>query len=438
MKLEASSESPSPPRNWLSSFELAPASGSSVAALDGLRAFAVIAIFLRHSWGLAGSPSLLVPLSKVGLRDVSLDSIMVMSSNGVDLFFVLSGYLLSRSFIASAARGAPRPDLRKYFKARLFRIAPAYWFALATLVLIFIPALNQSPTTFSGRGALSAISHAFGLQTVLPFSYGIWGAGSPYWTLTIEILFYAALPWVVRPFLSRRWWLAGIAATIVTFAWLTGARWGFPGMMKGLADHSLRDGASTEFVRFWLSKQLPGYALSFAIGIMVARIAYDRQRKLSREMKLVPPALFVAGVAIIVASMHLLGRATLDHKYYDGLVLMSDRSTSAVSFYFLEGPTMAIGFGLILLGIVWASDAGWTAIFRLKVLRLVGILGFSIYLWHMPFLYLYNHLEQLNGLSAGTRWARLMLITTLSLAFVSLFSFFCIEKPMIKRGRAKT
>ena len=54
---------------------------------------------------------------------------------GVALFFVLSGFLLSRPWVREVQTDAQRPRLGRYFKHRLARILPAYWVALAAILL---------------------------------------------------------------------------------------------------------------------------------------------------------------------------------------------------------------------------------------------------------------------------------------------------------------
>jgi len=89
--------------------------------LESLHGIAISQVFAMHSsgWilgGLAGSSSLLVAL-------VMIDRL------GVDLFFVLSAFLLSLPFLEDAA-GGPRVPVRRYFERRVLRIVPAYYVAV--------------------------------------------------------------------------------------------------------------------------------------------------------------------------------------------------------------------------------------------------------------------------------------------------------------------
>ncbi|MEO6570810.1 MAG: acyltransferase family protein, partial [Ilumatobacteraceae bacterium] len=100
-------------------------SARSVPELDGLRGIAVLMVFLRHAWSFGGSPDY-----ALGNGDVALSTLLSMLGTGVELFFVLSGFLVARRFVAAAELGQPRPSLRRYARDRVFRIVPLYWVIL--------------------------------------------------------------------------------------------------------------------------------------------------------------------------------------------------------------------------------------------------------------------------------------------------------------------
>lgn len=425
---------------WIRRFELAPAGASSIPALDGLRALAVIAIFLRHSWGLSGQARVVLPIPFTS-GDIDLSPLVVMMSNGVDLFFVLSGFLLARSFVAADLEGRPRPSLRRYARTRAYRILPAYWFALAGLMLFFAPLLLSSPEVYSKVGVATFASHAVVLQTANPLSYGRWSIASPYWTLTIEVLFYAVLPFVVAAFYRRRALVGLAASAVVSFVWLWLARDQLGWLVDAVVDVSRRSGASPEFARFFLSKQVIAFALSFGAGIAAASLFERGQRAEGRPPWWAGPAFgrlcLAAGVAATLAAMTWLGRRSLRDSYYDGIVLMSSGSRSATAFYYLESTSMAVAFGLVLYGVALLRNGRLTSVLRRPGLRVVGILGFAIYLWHMPFLYLYNRIEPIFSLPPGWHWLWLTVAAGAATLAVGLVSFFLVEKPWIERGRAR-
>ncbi len=95
--------------------------------LDLLRAFAIIVVVIYH----AGIFGFTLP------RDWHRFGWI-----GVDLFFVLSGYLIGGQLLASLARGHPI-NLRRFFARRALRIMPAYFVILA--IYFCLPSLREFP-----------------------------------------------------------------------------------------------------------------------------------------------------------------------------------------------------------------------------------------------------------------------------------------------------
>ena len=94
--------------------------------VDALRAFAAIAVLGTHAAIFAGAD---YPGSEVGRYAQRLEV-------GLTIFFVISGFLLYRPFVAARVRSASGPRVAAYAWRRLLRIAPAYWVALTSPPLL--------------------------------------------------------------------------------------------------------------------------------------------------------------------------------------------------------------------------------------------------------------------------------------------------------------
>lgn len=414
------------------------ASGESLPALDGIRALAVIGIFARHSWGLTGSVRVVVPVPG---GDIDLSPLIVMLSNGVDLFFVLSGFLLARSFISADLRGLPQPDLRRYFRLRLFRIVPAFWVVLAALLIFFVPGTLHPDLVYSMVGLKVVLSHVVMLQTIFPWAYGVWGPGSPFWTLTIEVIFYATVPWLARLFFRNRWTWGLPLCTAVTFGWMWFVRSGLSEPLRDLiVDHGARAGADDIFARFFLSKQFPGHLFDFAVGMTVASIYVQfRAGRRGRILTALSTrwgsiACMAAGTLVVLFAMRVLGTWTLTHTYFDGTLLMSASDRTALLFYYFEEPAMAAGFGLLLLGAVLGPPSA-SRVLSIAPLRLVGIVGYSVYLWHMPLLYQYAAMSWMMRIDPGPRWIIMMVFVGGIIMLLSMATYALVERPFINLGR---
>ncbi|MGO9102598.1 MAG: acyltransferase family protein [Mycobacterium sp.] len=108
---------------------------------------------------------------------------------GVAVFFVISGFLLYRPFVASRLLGKPPPATVRYAKRPALRIVPGYWVALTALALF--PGL---PGVFT-----SDWWRFYGFMQVYNAATAFQGL-KPAWSLCVEVSFYVLLPiyaWVM-------------------------------------------------------------------------------------------------------------------------------------------------------------------------------------------------------------------------------------------------
>ncbi|RKH05638.1 acyltransferase [Corallococcus sp. CA053C] len=159
--------SPQPPSASLS---------SRLPGLDTLRVFAILGVVGRH-YPHTGAPAWFAETTRFGWT-------------GVDLFFVLSGFLIGRQLLEPIAAGE-RPQLLSFYLRRLFRILPSYWAVLALYALV--------PTV---RGAESMGP----LWKFLTFTQNIGFEGGPFghaWSLCVEEQFYLVLPLLILALAPR-------------------------------------------------------------------------------------------------------------------------------------------------------------------------------------------------------------------------------------------
>jgi peptidoglycan/LPS O-acetylase OafA/YrhL len=150
-----------------------PVSTPRLRGLDLLRAAAIALVLMTHYCGfVSGQPTFGV-VGKVGWA-------------GVDLFFVLSGYLIGNQLLAPAARGEPL-SLRAFFVRRLLRTLPNYYVVLAVYWLFPGPPLGGSAMAAPWR--FLTFTQNFGLAYGQTFTHS--------WSLCIEEQFYLLLPLVV-------------------------------------------------------------------------------------------------------------------------------------------------------------------------------------------------------------------------------------------------
>jgi len=167
--------------------------GPYIPALDGLRWLAMALVFLQHFQLAIVSTTLDRSVSPdPGLR--TLYDLRV----GVELFFVISGFILGVPFVTERVLGKERVELRAYFLRRLTRIEPPYAIALALFTMGWLLVGREPEITL--RHALASLFYVHNL---------VYGAFHPQainmvtWSLEIEVQFYVLAPVLAGVFMLR-------------------------------------------------------------------------------------------------------------------------------------------------------------------------------------------------------------------------------------------
>jgi len=167
-----------------------------VAALDGLRGFAILAVLLFHTLG--NDPF------GTSLLAQTVYQITRWGYTGVDLFFVLSGFLITRILLWSREN---ENFYQVFYFRRLLRIAPLYYLAVV-LVFFILPLIGL----YHPERGLSMVFEPFSIQiwywlnaSNVPTAFHPMQVTllSHYWTLAVEEQFYLVWPTIVRRFSIR-------------------------------------------------------------------------------------------------------------------------------------------------------------------------------------------------------------------------------------------
>ena len=319
---------------------------TDVPVLDGFRGLAVLWIVLGHCWNELGGR---VPLDGGVLR-----SIFVTSYMGVDMLFIVSGFVLFLPVVVDGTIG----DHRKYALRRAARIVPAFY---AALVLSYAV---SSVVGGSRLGPGAWLSHAlfFHAQShdVSKVGFGINGA---MWTMSVEVLFYIALPLVAawyrrRPFLGLVLAFAGaeiwhlLTLNLPALVANTGITW-----------------AGTEQAQLRMALAFPGYLPQFATGMtaawMFVRLREHRERSASHAV-LAQAAAFTGALAIAYlrgweGAGNLAGP-------FDHWVKTADRT------FFFGVLVLATALATTRTQWLWANP----------VSRTLGRISYGTYLAHLP------------------------------------------------------
>jgi peptidoglycan/LPS O-acetylase OafA/YrhL len=343
------------------------APGGRDGALDGLRALAALGVVVLHV-SLYTTDRALPPWD---LGDGALHGLRL----GLVLFFVLSGYLLVRPWLATAAGAALRPRLGVYALRRAARVLPAYYVALVGAALV-LWGTDSARMAESGDLPLLALM----LQNWSPTAAG--RLNPPAWTLCVEVSFYALLPLLgfllvrTRARAGRQIAVCGalIAVSVAFNVWVN--RSGLPGQL-----HST----------------LPGCLYAFACGMGAAALSTRfRPGRAARW------ALIATGLALAAA---------------DALLHLPLRGPGVA---FWQDLPAALGFAAVVAGVAGAPPG----LLAFPPLRWIGVRSYGLYLWHYPVILLFTTRDNLPDTMLGA----LAICLPVSLTLAAL-SWRLVERP---------
>ena len=372
--------------------------------LDGVRAVALLSVFGYH-FGLPVDP--VMRFGGIGYRIIpNLDL-------GVEIFFVLSGFLIFRPFAEANLLGTPFPKVGAYAIRRVSRIYPAYWVALTAFLILGEVKING--------GFLRYLAHYGLVQTYLPgdLRYAFDGIG-PAWSLVVEVSFYVLVP-ILAVLLRHASFGAhlGALASITAFGYV---------MRAFTIWHPLDDKLGG-----WLKSGVGVLPLALAAlgpGMVLAVLSVARSQ---RAYKLFQPVWLWWLVAVAGLGVLTVAAPT-------SVAAQFRSSTGSAEFWHrMVTPIIAVAFvGPCVLG-----DGARSSLFRILRARWlvgIGVVSYGAYLWHHPLLLDSPgdlvHLS-FRGLVGRSMWVVAILAVgflALTIVFATM-SWFGVERPAQRCAR---
>ncbi|WP_270889447.1 acyltransferase family protein [Pedococcus sp. 5OH_020] len=368
-------------------------------ALDGLRAVAVVAVVLTHAGYWTGRYGHGFGAAFLARMD-----------SGVAVFFVISGFLLFRPWLLSAA--VPQrhtPSLQRYAVRRALRILPAYWLAVV-LCLVLVP--QQQHVT-----ALDWVRHALLLQI---YRFGWFREGlTQTWSLATEASFYAALP------------LFGLAV-----AWWLRRAWSAPTALAACAALGavpvgwqiwLHAGAHQVMGGFWLPAYLGWFAAGMALAVVRVHLdahAPDQESRWWRAEALgrYPFTCWAVTAAALLAAMTPVAGPRS---------LTADTAGQAV--------TKALLYGVVGTSLVWPAVFGRSPLTMVvlanRPLRYLGDISYGMFLYHL--LVLTWVMRVLGYPVFSGQVVQVFPLTVVGSAALAAVSFRFLERPFIRLGHRR-
>jgi peptidoglycan/LPS O-acetylase OafA/YrhL len=339
--------------------------------LDGLRGLAIIMVMQFHSQG----------------------QISRLCSGrggwwGVEIFFVLSGFLIT-SIILDEQKHTKNINLRNFYTRRLIRLVPALA-AYLGLILFMNPFVSPNPAV----AVLIAVAYLSDFDLALHLGHIANSGLDITWSLGIEEKYYAVWPLMAK---HVRNWLPTIAVStiIMCIAWrgfliLHGATW--------IRMHAL-------------DTHVDGIMLG---SLMSTLLCKHRARRLLIKI-LGHRNLSIALFVLTLCLCRIIGRP-------DKIVDCSQN----LLFFCLILPGMSLLFAVLIVSLYLTDDSVVKRIMSWRPLTWVGDISYSLYLWHsFAFLIIVGRIVGLPAEIAG--WC-------LAFCFAGL-SYYCIERPCSRLRR---
>ncbi len=362
------------------------ASPARLPGLDTLRALAIVAVICYHISGRL--PYRLASVAHFGWM-------------GVDLFFVLSGYLIGSQLLKPCIAGEPL-RLRDFYRRRLFRILPAYLVVLA--VYFLVPGFRE-------QTGISPLWEFLTFTENLFVDYGKNQAFSHVWSLCVEEHFYLVLP-VLAIWLTRRpafWKTASLLAFCVALGICIRA-WTLIHVLRPLS--GTEDGFGLAYIeRIYYPTCTHCDGLLAGLSLALVRLFRPGWWAAASRRG---HGLFVAGSGLIGLSMWLFA-----HRFES---VTGPAAVGTIAGY----PLLSAGIGMLVASSI--SRNGWLARTHIPGARLVATLAFSLYLSHKIILHLdQEHLPRI--VNAGLYPQLLLYAVTCTAAAAVLYLY--VERPFL-------
>ena len=353
--------------------------------LDLLRTFAIFLVFTSHF--------------RIFAKDLWFGQLGDFGWVGVDLFFVLSGYLISTQLFKEIKRTGTL-SFKNFYIRRGFRIWPNYFFVLA--IYFMVPAVIE-------RGQLAPLWKFLTFTQNFDLNFTVYGAFSHAWSLCVEEQFYLVLP-VLLIFLVPRLNTRKTVMVILGI-YLLGLIIRHHAWMKWVAEYYFREHRKGMYGVFYREVYYPTYCRldSLATGVGIAALKYYRADLWSKFEKY--------GNLFLFAACTTLAAAFFIAQDEYGLVASSIGYT-----------VNALAFGLFLMAAL--SSNGFLANFRAHWVTVSANLAFAFYLTHKSMIHFCKQWFANWGLDPGS--ILYPLGTLVFCLITSSILYFAIEKPFLR------
>jgi peptidoglycan/LPS O-acetylase OafA/YrhL len=361
--------------------------------LDALRGIAITLVFLTHVEGQINGFQAwkhgFGPWRAFGMA----------GHTGVSLFFILSGFLIGRPFLAELA-GGPRVARTVYAARRVLRIMPLYVFYVVLAAIVNASAAGD---------VLRAVPYLFFLQAFPGLTVPLPNFSWVWWSLATEAHFYVLLPLAVA--YGRRVATVALVAVIGLYA----------AFIAGLFPAQVTQGPNA------LAHSIIGRTPLFLYGLAAAAVYRTHGARLRAAAARVSLLRFGGADLLLIAILYVLGRLlrVVLHFNYDQLELVWP------IWHLYEGALWCAAMLCVLLLPLRSKplivNRAWTTL---------GVLSYSLYMVHLPLvLFMVPRIrERWPGAVTGwsNPWSVGVCVAVAATAIaIATVTYLVIERPML-------
>lgn len=361
-------------------------SGLYLDNLTGIRALAVLWVLILHTWAITGSGSVdfNIPFTTY---EIGVARVIRMGEWGVDIFFVLSGFLLTTPFLRARKNVSFIEGTLDFYRRRALRLLPAYYFAILALIYFLLYGLGKLPTP------AEMLQHVLLANT--------WFETPPlrgaFWSLPVEALFYVFLPFLI--FAASR--CKSFHTVFIFLIFLTIA-------LRFIVINTPTIQSKGIFLFSFF-----GRMDQFSLGAIAAYFCIKHPASPGKGSIILMVS--IIGMLIFISFIGRRGNLFENRDYF---------------YYFFQTIVGIISAAMIYGAASHSKIA--RILFGNRVMIFIGTISYSIYLWHTIILDIFVMTNLPHGLTPDNKLVATILYTWPPILIASFLSYLFIERPFLK------
>lgn len=361
-----------------------PAGFRYVAFLDGLRALSITLVMGVHGLG---------PISEAVSRPLN-------GWIGVDIFFVISGFLIT-SLLTQELASTGTLSLKRFWMRRVLRIMPAYYFFLLVMAVWLgaaaFPALTVAATYLTDYDSALGWGNLGRFRQLLGHTWSL--AVEEQFYLLWPVLFYFVLAYRAQKLVYHRGLIVAGAAIVLVVVW------------RG---YLVTTGASNDRLYLAFDTRFDAILTGCLAALLWAAPAWQQR---------IRSGLGNAWAPWVVLGAFLLSAANLGFPHDRGL-----------GFWVVGLPVQNALAALLVLALLVNPYSRLTTFFSQPVLTWIGRLSYSLYLWHVMAFYGVDRLAPATRLGLSGYSAEIILETLRlgAVLLIACISYYVVERPFLQ------